>query len=185
VQSAVDGFNVCIFAYGQTGSGKTYTLQGTQDQPGLTPRSIVKVFDIVSNMSNSKVNLSCTMVELYMNQLTDLLLPQDEEIRPLEVRDMPNGMVEIVNVTEVPIKSVSQAEEIFESGLNGRKVHETNMNDASSRSHLVYSIKIDVYNPSTKARTIGKLSFLDLAGSEKHQKTNSDKASHEEAHAVN
>lgn len=28
VQSAIDGYHVCVFAYGQTGSGKTYTMQG-------------------------------------------------------------------------------------------------------------------------------------------------------------
>jgi hypothetical protein len=40
VQSAVDGYNVCIFAYGQTGSGKTYTINGSDENPGLTPRAV-------------------------------------------------------------------------------------------------------------------------------------------------
>ncbi len=44
VQSAIDGYNVCIFAYGQTGSGKTHTIQGSPNLPGITPRAIDELF---------------------------------------------------------------------------------------------------------------------------------------------
>ena len=45
-QSALDGYNVCIFAYGQTGSGKTYTMQGEEGNDGITPRMAHEVFKV-------------------------------------------------------------------------------------------------------------------------------------------
>ncbi|CAI5998428.1 unnamed protein product [Closterium sp. NIES-65] len=45
IQSAIDGYNVCIFAYGQTGSGKTFTIYGGDNNPGLTPRAMQELFN--------------------------------------------------------------------------------------------------------------------------------------------
>lgn len=59
------------------------------------------------------------------------------------------------------------------------------MNDASSRSHLIFSIIVDSTNVNTGVRTIGKLSFVDLAGSEKSSKTGTDAEGQEEANAIN
>jgi hypothetical protein len=84
-------------------------------------------------------------------------------------------MIVIKNVTEVTLTDVSMTEQIFEEGLSHRKTRKTAMNEASSRSHLVFSIIIDAYNLSTKVQTVGKLSFVDLAGSERSSKTGVDK----------
>ncbi len=52
VQSAVDGYNVCIFAYGQTGSGKTFTIYGSENNPGVTPRAMAELFKIIRRDGN-------------------------------------------------------------------------------------------------------------------------------------
>ena len=54
IQSAVDGYNVCIFAYGQTGSGKTFTMigGGKGTFPGIAPRAYSEIFELLH--SNEK-----------------------------------------------------------------------------------------------------------------------------------
>lgn len=45
VQSALDGYNVCLFSYGQTGSGKTHTMNGSGNgsMRGIIPRAMEQV----------------------------------------------------------------------------------------------------------------------------------------------
>ena len=186
VQSAVDGYNVCVFAYGQTGSGKTFTIQGTEENPGLTPRSIEEMYRLIGNMTQYDVELSCYMVEIYKGELRDLLLPKGTKDKPkLEVKQGQNGQVHIKNVTVKPLSGEADTTAVFETGLGGRQVRKTLMNDESSRSHLIFSIMIDATNKLTGKKSLGKLSFIDLAGSESSKKTGTDKEGQAEANAIN
>lgn len=186
IQSAIDGYNVCVFAYGQTGSGKTFTVQGTEDMPGLTPRSISELFGLIGEMTQFDVQLSCYMVEIYKGELRDLLIPKNAKERPkLEVRMNPQGQVVIKNAKIRDLASVEDTTDVYEKGIAGRKVRATLMNDESSRSHLIFAIMIDVTNKINGKKTSGKMSFVDLAGSEKSSKTQTDKEGQAEANAIN
>jgi Pyruvate/2-oxoacid:ferredoxin oxidoreductase delta subunit len=185
IQSAVDGFNVCMFAYGQTGSGKTYTIQGDAKNPGLTPRIFEELFIILDSMDNYDIDLTCYMVELYLENLKDLLRPKKQAEVPLDIKKNAHGMVLVEGAHEVPIESLQQANKIFEYGLDNRKTAATNMNATSSRSHLVFSIVINSTNKQTGQKTVGKLSLVDLAGSERVSKTGAAKERLQEALAIN
>ncbi len=47
------GDNLLIFSYGVTNSGKTYTMQGSNTQPGLIPRTLDYLFETIRAGSTS------------------------------------------------------------------------------------------------------------------------------------
>lgn len=155
--------------------------------PGLTPRAIQELFDLIDGMrSTFNVTLSCYMVEIYRNELRDLLIPKNARERPkLEIRMSPEGQVVIKNAAVRTLSNMGQCNEIFEQGLTGRQVRKTNMNDESSRSHLIFSIIVESTNKQNGKKQLGKLSFIDLAGSESSKKTGTDKEGQLEANAIN
>ena len=68
-QSALDGYNVCIFAYGQTGSGKTYTMEGPDgssdadsDDVGMIPRAVTQVFETAAQLTDKGWQVNCDLL---------------------------------------------------------------------------------------------------------------------------
>ena len=61
--------------------------------------------------------------------------------------------------------------ELFQMGNASRHERSTQMNDTSSRSHLLFVVNITIHNMKNKKTTLGKLTLVDLAGSERLAKT--------------
>ncbi|GER37044.1 kinesin-like protein [Striga asiatica] len=157
VQSAVDGYNVCIFAYGQTGSGKTFTIYGSESNPGLTPRAIAELFRIIKHDSKKfSFSLKAYMLELYQDTLIDLLLPKNAKRLKLEIKKDSKGMVVVENVTMLSITSFEELRSIIERGSEQRHTAGTLMNEQSSRSHLILSVVVESTNLQTQSVARGK-----------------------------
>eukprot|EP00794_Sanderia_malayensis_P009619 gene9619-10602_t len=186
IQSAVDGYNVCIFAYGQTGSGKTFTVIGDNDRkfPGIAPRAFDSVFNLIEeNKKKFSFKVQLYMLELYMDRLIDLFGTNKDA--KLDIHKDKKGMVVVPGAVVHEINSSDQLMQMFEKGSSTRHTSSTKMNAESSRSHLVISIIIESTNLTSGAVTKGKLSLVDLAGSERAAKTGASPEQLKEAQSIN
>ena len=119
-----------------------------------------------------------------------MLAPEAEEPNQrkpkLDLREDPEtGMMSIMNVQTLPVNSLQEANKIYEYGIQQRKTAHTQMNDASSRSHFIFAIIVTTTNLSTNQQSKAKLSFVDLAGSEKVKKSHPTPTQLKEGIAIN
>ena len=77
VQSALDGYNVCLFSYGQTGSVKTHTMQGSGvgQMRGMIPRAIGKVSKYKNQLESEgwEYQMKVSFLEIYNESIVDII----------------------------------------------------------------------------------------------------------------
>lgn len=190
VVNVVNGSNACILTYGQTGSGKTFTMLGTENDRGLSYRALRLLFEVAHLRKDFKVSVSISMLEIYNESLRDLLIPKNKSKgSKLEIRRDPKGIssnaVHVPNLTEMKVFSVCDAWNVMKQGIQNRRVEKTEMNEHSSRSHLIARIMVKCMNLESGAETFGWLSFVDLAGSDGVSRSNASGHRLREMHYIN
>lgn len=195
--SVVDGYNACIFAYGQTGSGKTYTMEGmpSDDQYGISHRTIHKVFQLLHFRAKKQdsinrmqpkdstdpkpkfaFNIEVGMLEIYNDEVYDLLSAAGGKANTangkpsLEVRRSAEGRIEVPNLTRQNVESLGDVLDLLKKGNANRAVAATNLNEHSSRSHMILQVQVKS-GLEGDAATSGSLYLVDLAGSERTKKS--------------
>lgn len=182
VPALVAGHNATVFAYGATGCGKTHTITGTPEDPGLVFRAMQSLFDTLNNSANVS-ELSLSYLEIYNEQIRDLLQPQTPSAK-LNILEVDNDSIKITNLTRVTPVSLSHVYDLIVRANGNRTVSPTHANAASSRSHAI--LQINLFQSTNSGLhdeiTQSTLNIIDLAGSERASSTcNKGKTLHEGA----
>jgi len=168
----MQGFESTVFAYGQTGTGKTHTMEGdlsSSNLHGVIPRSAESIFTTLNQPEYNSHTVTCAYLEIYNEELCDLFA--DEEQRSLTKVDIMEGKDGTFcrGQTEIDVHSAEDVLSLMRKAQQFRQIGETKMNKHSSRSHCIFTLKINakkVLSDGSSLEVHGKLHLVDLAGSE-------------------
>ena len=159
---------------------------GNEEYPGLAPRAFGGLFEIIKeNEDKFETKVSCYMMELYCDQIQDLLADKIDAPAKYLIKKDKKGMVYVQGSVIEQAADLEALNGIFEKGTSNRKVASTKMNSESSRSHLIFSVLLEVKNKTTGNVNRGKFSLIDLAGSERAAKTGATQQQLKEANSIN
>ncbi|KAK1306536.1 Armadillo repeat-containing kinesin-like protein 2 [Acorus calamus] len=207
VESVLEGYNGTVMAYGQTGTGKTFTL-GRLGEEDTAARGIMvrSMEDILADVSPETDSVSVSYLQLYMETVQDLLVPENDNISILE--DPKTGDVSVPGATLVDIRDQQSFVELLRVGEAHRFAANTKLNTESSRSHAILMVhvkrsikgkhdrELPLPNENGNASLLvksfkppivrkSKLVVVDLAGSERIDKSGSEGHTLEEAKSIN
>jgi kinesin family protein C1 len=186
VQSALDGYNVCIFCYGQTGSGKTYTMSSPD---GMIPLASQQIYAEAKRLEEKgwRYKIEGSFIEVYNETYNDLLgRSEDLDKKKVEVRHDPvKKQTNLENTVSMELDGPDRVTELLKTADKNRTVAATKANMRSSRSHSVFILKLVGTNEITGERSEGTLNLVDLAGSERLEHSKVEGARLKETQNIN
>ncbi|MBZ3876113.1 Kinesin-like protein KIF11, partial [Sciurus carolinensis] len=105
LDEVIMGYNCTIFAYGQTGTGKTFTMEGErspneaytwEEDPlaGIIPRTLHQIFEKLTD-NGTEFSVKVSLLEIYNEELFDLLSPSSDVSERLQMFDDPRNKVDL------------------------------------------------------------------------------------------
>jgi kinesin family protein 2/24 len=125
----------------------------------LVQEQLWDIFKILENENFNHLEVWVSFYEIYCGKLYDLL--NDKAL--LQAREDGKQNICIVGLSEKQVNCMNSMMQVIEYGLKARTVGVTGANSDSSRSHGIIQITLKEPNGSMH----GKISFIDLAGSER------------------
>jgi kinesin family protein 11 len=161
---------------------------------GVIPRAVKQIFDILEAQSAAEYSLKVSFLELYNEELTDLLAPEetkfadDKSKKPLALMEDGKGGVFVRGLEEEIVSTADEIYKVLEKGSAKRRTAETLLNKQSSRSHSIFSVTIHIKECTPEGEEIvksGKLNLVDLAGSENISRSGAREGRAREAGEIN
>ena len=147
-------------------------MLGTEDQEGIMVLTLKELFDKINVYSKEReYKVKLWYIEIYNENIRDLLSTSEEY---LDLREDPNKGLSISNISELNVTSCADIMQLLKKGNRNRTQEATNANETSSRSHAILQVQIEYKEKASgidvEIKT-GKLSMIDLAGSERASAT--------------
>ena len=136
----------------------------TYENKGIVPRSVDSIFQLLQKITerdpskNFKVKMSC--YEIHVETVRDLLDPQNSEAQIMTKQSK-------FKPCEIEVTEYGNVDFLLKRAKDNRTSASTAMNQHSSRSHCIYTLKIQGFGSDGSQNLDGALNLIDLAGSER------------------
>ncbi|XP_077907497.1 kinesin-like protein KIF16B isoform X3 [Ictidomys tridecemlineatus] len=143
---------------------------------GLIPRICEGLFSRINETTRwdeASFRTEVSYLEIYNERVRDLLRRKSSKTFNLRVREHPKEGPYVEDLSKHLVQNYGDVEELMDAGNINRTTAATGMNDVSSRSHAIFTIKFTQakFDSEMPCETVSKIHLVDLAGSERADAT--------------